>query len=90
MPDITPVVTGFPPRVIAIVPDDDDLLVDYAGNPQPMQIQSVDGGDVSVLPLSNPDGQTFVFTLEAGEFVPCQVKKVLATNTTSSTIRGYF
>jgi hypothetical protein len=85
-----PTVTAFPIRAKVITPDDADNVVDFDGTDQPMQIQAVTAGDVAVLPLGNPAGQTLVFTLLAGEYVPVRCIKVLATGTTAVTIRGYW
>lgn len=90
MTDIAPTVTGYPVRCKAISPDNDNDLTDFDGKEMPMQIQSVDGGDVNVRPVGNPTGQTIVFTVAAGDFIPVQVRQVLATSTTSATIRGYW
>lgn len=83
-------VTGFPNSVKGVTPSDANNLTDHDGNEVGQQVQSVDGGDVAVQPVGNPDGTTFVYTVGAGEFIPAIVKKVLATGTTSSTILGYF
>jgi len=85
-----PTVTAFPIRAIVVTPSDADNLEDYASTDQPMQIQAVGAGDVAVLPLGNPEGQTLIFALAAGEFVPVRCIRVLATGTTATPIRGYW
>jgi hypothetical protein len=85
-----PTVTAFPIRAIIVTPSDANNLQDHAGTDQAMQVQAVSAGNVAVLPLGNPDGQTLVFSLAAGEYVPVRCIQVLSTNTTAATIRGYW
>lgn len=85
-----PTVTAFPIRAIVIAPSDANRLVDHAGEEQPMQVQAVGAGDVNVLPLGNPPGQTLVFTLLAREYVPVRCIQVLSASTTATPIRGYW
>lgn len=85
-----PTVTAFPIRAIVITPSDVNRLQDHAGNDQAMQVQAVTAGNINVLPLGNPDGQTLIFALDAKEYVPVRCIQVLSASTTAGTIRGYW
>lgn len=68
----------LPGTVVAVTPDDDDecnALGLFVGT----------GGDVAVLPAGNTASVIFA-NVPDGSFLPCQVKKVLATGTTASDI----
>lgn len=63
-----------------IVPNDASDLPTYA-----KAIVVLSPGDVAIIPVENADGATLTFTgLAAGQIVPFQVRRVLATGTTAS------
>lgn len=74
-----------------ITPSNSARLTNYDGAAQDMNVFTVDGGDVAVLPAGNPTGETVTFTgLPAGSFVPVLCRQVLSSGTTSATLIGIF
>lgn len=82
--------TNFPFRASAITPDDDAVLLDKEGRPHWMTIYVGTAGNVHVQPAGNEDGDTVVFAVQDGGFVPVRVTKVLATLTTALELVGVF
>jgi hypothetical protein len=76
-------ITAYPARAFNIVASD---TTEYPGG---VAVYVGGAGDVVVEPISGAGGQaptgysdtTVTFTLEAGQFVPVTVKRVLATGT---------
>ena len=85
-----PIVTSFPHNAKTITPSDTVDLTDHGGAGQAQMVQSIDGGDVEVIPNGGPDSNVIVFTVAEGGYVPCVVKRVLNSNTTSSNLMGYW
>lgn len=69
----------FPRNQAVLTPDDEELL------PQEMVIVAGSDGDVSI---TNYAGTTVVWSVLAGQAVPCRALRVNATGTTASPIIG--
>ena len=65
-----------------ISPDDADKL-----EPVPVAIRANVGGDVNI---EGDDGNAEVFTVAAGEILPCQPHRVLSTSTDATGIMGLY
>lgn len=77
-------ITSFPFYGALVVPDDD---TDFA---QPGFVRADSPGAVVFLPYSNPDGQTLTVNLVAGEYIPCLVRRVLATGTDAAVLHRFY
>lgn len=70
----------FGRRGAVVVPSDSTDLAVYAKT-----LVVLAGGNLVILPVENDDGVTLPFTgLAAGQIVPFQVRRVLATGTTAT------
>jgi hypothetical protein len=83
-------VTVFPPSAKDITPHATNLLVDYNDDPVNMYVFVGVAGDVHCDPAGNPSGETIIFTIEAGQFVPVACKRVLVSGTTATGLVGIF
>lgn len=88
-------ITGFPLCSISITPDDTDDLENHTGQQVSMHVVVFDAGDIVVIPAGNDDANTDTYTVSAtaadsGFAVPVLVRRVLATGTTATAIKGYF
>jgi hypothetical protein len=81
-------VTGYPSCAKAITPSDSADLTDFGGAAVAMFVRAESAGAISVIPAGNDVANTVTFTLAAGEFVPCRVRRVRVTGTTAATIIG--
>lgn len=81
-------VTGFPSSARAITPSDSTDLTNFAGETVAMFVRAESAGTISVIPAGNAVSDTVTFTLAAGEFVPCRVRRVRATGTSAASITG--
>lgn len=73
-------ITGFPLSAEALTPSD---TTEY---PQGLTVWANAAGDVAIEPLMSAVPVTF--TVQAGQCVPCLVRRVLATGTTASGLVG--
>lgn len=81
-------VTGFPSCARTIAPNNATDLQNFEGEAVSMYVRAESAGTIAVIPAGNDNANTVTFTLAAGEFVPCRVKRVLATGTTAASITG--
>jgi hypothetical protein len=81
-------VTGFPSCARVVTPHNDNDLADFNGNTVAMHVRAETAGTIAVIPAGNQVADTVTFTLAAGEFVPCRVRRVLVTGTSAATITG--
>lgn len=79
-------VTGYPWCARVITPHATDPLMNYQSEPQPMTVQATSAGAINCVPFGNEDAETMTFTLEAGEFIPVLVRRVLVSGTTATCI----
>lgn len=71
---------SFGKKGVAVTPNDRNDLATYAKT-----IVVLSAGNVVILPVGNDDGVTLTFTgLSAGQVVPFQVRRVVATGTTAT------
>ena len=73
-----------------ITPDDSNDLTDFNGDPMPMRVLCVKKGKVTVRPNGNPVSSPIQFDMAKSSFVPCIVRRVFATGTTSTELVGIF
>jgi hypothetical protein len=81
-------ITGFPPHAKVITPHATNDLTDHDGNVVGMSIRAESAGAIAVVPVGNPTASPVTFTLAAGQFVPCLVRRVLVAGTTAASITG--
>lgn len=91
----THAITGFPLCSRSITPSDANDLQNYDSQNVPMHVIVFDAGDVVVIPAGNADANTDTYTVsataaDAGFAIPVLVRRVLATGTTATAIKGYF
>lgn len=84
------VVTGYPLCAKAITPHDTNRLVDFNGDPADQYVLATAGGDVTVQPSNNPDGEYVTFTLPDGGITPVRCKLVRDTGTDATGLIGLF
>lgn len=81
-------VTGYPSCARVITPHNTNDLTNFDGDTVAMFVRAESAGTVAVIPSGNLVANTVTFTLAAGEFVPCRVRRVLVTGTTAASITG--
>lgn len=94
MPNLTNVRAHSHHGAKAITAHNTNYLTGYDGKRVSMEILCVDAGTIKVLPngapTENEDSYAITFSMAAGEYVPCECKKVYATGTTVTNIVGVF
>lgn len=88
-------ITGFPLCSTDITPHDTNPLVNNQGNALAMHVVVFDAGNIVVIPAGNADADTDTYTVsataaDAGFALPVLVRRVLATGTTATVIKGYY
>lgn len=72
-------IPSFPHGADEITPSNDDT------HEPPISVYVGVAGDVAVVPAASPTGDPVVFkNVPAGSVLPCQVVKVMSTNTTAT------
>lgn len=88
-------VTGYPLCSKAVTPNDSTDLTNHQGQSVAQHIIVSDAGNIVVIPAGNADANTDTYTVSAtaadgGFTIPVLVRRVLATGTTATAIKGYY
>ncbi|MGQ4273386.1 spike base protein, RCAP_Rcc01079 family [Terrihabitans sp. B22-R8] len=58
-------------------------------DPVPKTVTHLTGGDITIVPFANPDGEAIAFKgVPAGWIAPCVVRRVTAATGTVATVEG--
>lgn len=77
-------------RMRRIVPSDTESLKDFDGKTVAMEILCIKKGEVKFLPNGNPEAEFIKLKVKGGDFLPCEVSKVFATDTTVKEMYGIY
>lgn len=88
-------ITGFPLCSKSVTPSDTVDLTNHQNQTVAQHIIVSDAGNIVVIPAGNADANTDTYTVSAtaadgGFTIPVLVRRVLATGTTATAIKGYY